>query len=155
MTYISLFLKLFDYTSVVFGQDADHEVTDDEKKLKEVESVDKRMGLFQKAKGKIVVFHKRKNSSGETQAQVEAFDLADTSMEAAIEAGDAVVVDLNTANYSEDAMEMGELNKYPRSDRGGRNEVDRQPVFINGVPSMRPEAQDVGGLLAPGTCRVM
>lgn len=157
-------LKLFDYTSVVFGQDADHEMTEAELALNKSRdsSREKSLGIFQKAKGKIVIFHSKKDKRGEVlqQPQVEAFDPKDASMEAAINAGEAVIVDLNTAKYSEDAMEMGRLSNVNmvESPRQSSHIVDSSatPIaFTNGVPSMRPEAQDVGGLLAPGTERAM
>lgn len=116
------------------------------------------MNLFKKARGKIVIFHRKKNSAGEIEPQVEAFDPENESMEEAIVAGDAVVVDLDNAKFSEDAMELGNVQNGAAgpvrgasyrgaSYRGASFEGGPgQPVFINGVPSMRPEAQDVGGL---------
>jgi aquaporin related protein len=174
-----ILLKLFDYTSVVFGQDADHEVSETEKQLTLEQQAsrdrEKNQNLFKKARGKIIVFHRRKNSTGGSAPQVETFNPADASMEAAITAGDAVVVDLDNAKFQEDAMETGTVqnggaqnggapNLHPRGAsyqnsgaRGASMEMtnQNQPTFINGVPSMRPEAQDVGGLLAPGTERAI
>lgn len=142
----------------MFGQDADHEMTEAELALKKSQSPEKNIGLFQKARGKIVIFHSRKNKKGEVEpAQVEAFNPKDPNMEAAINAGEAVVVDLKTAKYSEDAMEMGRLSNgnMIESRRGSHVDPAAPIIFTNGVPSMRPEAQDVGGLLAPGTERAM
>lgn len=90
---------------------------------------------MRRARGKVVIFHSRKNARGEPEAKVEAFDPDDEQMGQAVTEGQAVVVDLDTARYAEDAMEMGRLT--------------------NGVPSMKPIAQDVGGLQAPGTEKAM
>lgn len=130
-----LLMQLFDYTSVVFGQDADHELTASEEALKEQQTSSRTIGLFRQARGKIIIFHSRKNNRGEAEAMVDAFNPANEQMGLALREGEAVVVDLARARYSEDAMEMGRLS--------------------NGVPSVKAEAQDVGGLQAPGTERAM
>lgn len=158
--------QLFDYTSVVFGQDADHEVTEEEVKLKQQISNDKKLGLFEKAKGKVVIFHKRQDSTGKSAPGVEPFNPENEATMGEIRDGNAVVVDLHQAGYQENAMEMGQIGNggaatgshsqdggRPGAARSNTYQQQNQPMFINGVPSMRPEAQDVGGLLAPGTER--
>jgi len=99
----------------------------------------------------VIIFHPKENSLGETQeATVAAFDPESQQMEHAVRHGDATVFDLARASYSEDAMETGtagEAGEAGRSQETGK--------LINGVPSMKAEAQDVGGLLAPGTQRAL
>lgn len=141
-------------------------MTEEEVKLKEQISNDKKLGLFEKAKGKVVIFHKRQDSTGKSAPGVEPFNPENEATMGEIRDGNAVVVDLHQAGYQENAMEMGQIGNggASHSHEGGRPSNARmntammiqqqnQPMFINGVPSMRPEAQDVGGLLAPGTER--
>ncbi|UZJ57584.1 hypothetical protein CBS101457_006904 [Exobasidium rhododendri] len=156
-----VFLKLFDYTSVVFGQDADHEVTEEEQKKAEVEKEKpKRKGFFRRNKGKVVVFHPVEDSNGvmEEEGKVVSFDPANKGQDKAVREGDAVVVDLTRASYAEDRMETGRSGGGgggAGADAGGEGDTDASGKFVNGVPSMKAQAQDVGGLLAPGTSRAM
>lgn len=122
-----LLLKAFDYTAVVFGQDADHEDTTAERHV--VGS-----SLFKKLGRKVVVYHGKEGQPGSTRTVM--YDPRDPEMEEAIRQGKATVVDPAAA-------ERGELNS--------AEPIAPGMPLTNGVPSMRPEAQDVGGLQAPGT----
>jgi hypothetical protein len=151
-----VFLKMFDYTSVVFGQDADHELTEAEQalKTKNESKPNTSNALFQRAKGKIVIFKSKRNSKGEKTTTVKKLDSNDEHMNLAIQQGDAMVVDLDTVRYPEDEMENGRMVNGHTSLEMAQG-AGQGIVLTNGVPSMKPEAQDVGGLQKPGTLKAM
>lgn len=181
-----LLLKAFDYTSVVFGQDADHELTDAEVKRRE----DVNTTLFTRAAGKaLVVFHAKPGHQGQSE-EVKQFDADDLAMAEAIRNGEASLVDPAMAEKGlvEQALSRGSENGYVQGAKedqraangnagyteqsianGAQNGaqapraapsldmVRNAPgvaaggVSLQGTPSMRAEAQDVGGLNVPGT----
>ncbi|CAO1633497.1 unnamed protein product [Parajaminaea phylloscopi] len=79
-----LVLKAFDYTSVVFGQDADHEIANVERHIVGA-SLLRRMGR------PLVVLHAPKDRT-DMRASVVAFDPEDADMQAAIQQGRASVL---------------------------------------------------------------
>lgn len=126
-----LMLKAFDYTSVVFGQDADHEVTEAERHV--VGS-----SLFRRLGRKFVVYHTKEGAPRPTDSIV-MYDSRDPAMQEAIRHGKATIVvpaDMEAGVATEAAAD---------------GKPATAPQLVNGVPSMRPEAQDVGGLQVPGT----
>lgn len=178
-----LLLKAFDYTSVVFGQDADHELSEAEVKRRE----DVNTTLFTRAAGKaLVVFHAKAGHQGQSE-EVKQFDADDMEMARAIRNGEASLVDPAMAEKGlvEQALSRGSENDYTKGARRDQqtngdagyseqsiangNQVPSAPRpapsldmvrnapgvatggALQGTPSMRAEAQDVGGLNVPGT----
>lgn len=145
-----LLLKSLDFSSVVFGQDADHELTEAERKVAE-ERHAVGAGLFKRAGRHLVVFH-GKGGQGGSKASLVPFDANNPEMANAIRQGQASILDPSDAERGL----LGDAAAPPPGatiPEGGRaNGVPNAKVELdNGVPSMRPEAQDVGGLQMPGT----
>lgn len=140
-------MQLFDYTAVVFGQDADHELTEAEKEAQEKQAAIQRTKTLQQngGKRKKVIFHK-KNKKGQVETVVKSLDPNDTQQEMDIRNEDAVVVeDVSPSTSAEDAMEKGVFHHSPSS--------TNEKVIgdgANGRPTKTADAQDVGGLIKQG-----
>lgn len=189
-----LMLKAFDYTSVVFGQDADHEIV--EEKTQESDGGRKhRIGpsLFKRTGKKLVVFHARPAAQDTTDttvagatvdekpltsAKVVAYDADNAQMREALRNGEASMLDpsdaeLGLSSISEPNARAQAASSVTGSHAGtapGLLTPSAVPATLlvtdlntiassgatpsglsNGVPSMKAEAQDLGGIVAPGT----
>ncbi|CAO1632916.1 unnamed protein product [Jaminaea pallidilutea] len=157
-----LMLKAFDYTSVVFGQDADHEVNTAERQVAGT-------GLFRALSSRFVVYHSKGGGDATVPASTAPYDPDNAQMVEALRAGEASLVDPSDAEKgfaSADPVPVsagapGQMANGGRSGTatpsgnqaaaaGGQTDGGYfQPP--NGYPSMKPEAQNVGGLQVPGT----
>lgn len=180
-----LMLKAFDYTSVVFGQDADHEIVQEGA---EKQSRRHLVGstLFKRSGKKLVVFHARKTSNDDatkasgvtgeealSPAKVVPYDADDADMRDALCTGQASMLDPSDAEQGLSAIAADAGITPGAATKGNPDLAESQagalpPMVVtpdantmsgtgasqgllNGVPSMRAEAQDVGGIQAPGT----
>lgn len=155
-------LQAFDYTSVVFGQDADHEVNTAERQVAGT-------GLFRALSSRFVVYHSKGGGDATVPASTAPYDPDNAQMVEALRAGEASLVDPSDAEKgfaSADPVPVsagapGQMANGGRSGTatpsgnqaaatGGQMDGGYfQPP--NGYPSMKPEAQNVGGLQVPGT----
>jgi hypothetical protein len=142
-------LQAFDYTSVVFDQDADHE--DVANKRHVVGST-----LFKRARGKVVVYHAKAGQKVGDPVPVKAFDEKDEAMQEAIRNGHASVIDTSdvqdgSQNLSGGGDVIGALeNGYAN---GGAPPLRPKAASRQNStgPSMHSSAQDLGAMQSPGS----
>lgn len=165
-----LLLKAFDYSSVAFGQDADHEIDGGERHV--VGSA-----LFSKMGKKLWVVYPPPPVPAGTDSEIAEkpevveFDARNMAMQEALRDGNAHLLDpemgtkpqgghsaVNAANESRRGSAFGAApalqggmdgHATPGHHTVSNTQAPSQPG--NGVPSMRASAQDVGGLNVPGT----
>jgi patatin-like phospholipase/acyl hydrolase len=137
---ISLSGQLFDYTAVVFGQDADHELTEAEKEVQEKQQATlSKSRSRQSSKRRKNIMYRWKNKKGQDQSTVKRYDPNDPHQETALQNNEAVVVDSITSSTSaEDAMEQGLAER--STGHSATKHAVQQPI-------MRADAQNVGGLV--------
>lgn len=168
-TSFYLLLKIFDYTSVVFGQDADHEVVSVDEKSAQRHIVGPT--LFRHGGRKLVVWHGKPatteekgmsapgDSTGEqmfTPATVAPFDADDQHMHQALRNGEASMLDPRDAEQGLSAI---------ASPTAGGSSITGPPVTpvtssdtmlastsTSGY-GMKSKGQNIGAILAPGSGR--
>lgn len=125
----------------MFGQDADHELTEAEKEIQEKQAALRRARTHHNAGRRKKVIYHIKNRKGQVETTVKTFDPNDVKMEKAIHNNEAVIVDdLSPTTSIEDAMERGDVEASNDEENVAVAKADQQPT-------MRADAQDVGGIV--------
>jgi hypothetical protein len=141
-------LQAFDYTSVVFGQDADHE--DESNKRHVVGS-----NLLRRAKGKVVVYHAKAGHKVGDPVPVKAFDEKDEAMQEAIRNGHASVIDTGVPHDGPYDQSGGDVMGALENGHTSRGAVPLRPKATSpqnsAGPSMHSSAQDLGAMQSPGS----